>query len=72
MTLTENRYLLRVWSELGRDEEPCWQATLRDVKDGKVATFCDLQELVKYLTSDPGSNEAASDSTAESRTLEGD
>lgn len=59
--MTENRYLLRVWSEPGLDEEPRWRATLRDVRDGKVATFNDSEELVKYLTSGLASNERADD-----------
>ncbi len=63
MTVTENRYLLRVWSEPGPDEELSWRATLRDVSNGKLATFVTMEELVKYLTSDLGANQQADDAS---------
>lgn len=59
--MTENRYLLKVWSEPGLDEESRWRATLRDVRDGTVTTFRDSEELVKYLTSGLASNQHAGD-----------
>ncbi|MFO7544876.1 MAG: hypothetical protein R6W77_05215 [Trueperaceae bacterium] len=52
----DKRYLLRVWSsEVGRHvPRPNLLASLRDVEDGKVRTFDDLDDLVRYLVSTAG------------------
>lgn len=47
----DNRYLLRVWR--AQDEDQAWRATLRDVRDGNLRTFTDLNELVEYLKAPP-------------------
>ncbi len=61
MSLTENRYLLKVWTEPSEGEESPWRATLRDVRDGKVATFQNGEELISFLTSGLAPNELADD-----------
>lgn len=64
MAPVDNRYLLRVWREPVRNEaegnEPMrtgaegrggLQVTLRDVSDGQVRSFEELDEMFEYLRS---------------------